>query len=317
MTDENKAEIPNIIGVDVSKDKLDIHCLIGEKYLQIGNDPSSIKAWLKKLAKTPVKMLTVEKTGGYEEFIRSLCVSYKVPVHVAHPAKVHYFAKQKGYFAKTDRIDAKILAEYTDQEKVSASPIPTEADKLLKELITRRVQLVQQMTAEKCRLKAHLATEIKRSIKRHVKSLANEITLIEKQIEQSIQADPEKGAKKIRLETFKGVGSKVATGLIAGMPELGELSRSQIASLIGVAPKNYDSGRKTGQRRIMGGRAELRKLLYMAALSAIRHNPIMKAFYSLLKAKGKASKVALVAVMRKIIITLNAMIRDQMDWKAC
>ncbi len=197
------------------------------------------------------------------------------------------------------------------------SPVPTKAEKILKELITRRIQLIQQMTAEKCRLKDHLATEIKRSISRHVKSLANEIILIEKQIEKNIQADPEKCVKKIRLETFKVVGSKVAAGLVAGMPELGNLSRSQIAGLIGVAPKNYDSGRKTGQRRIVGGRAELRKLLYMAALSAIRHNPIMKAFYSVLKAKGKASKVALVAVMRKIIITLNAMIRDQMDWQAC
>lgn len=316
MTDKNKQQIPNIIGVDVAKDKLDIHCLMTGKYAQIGNNATSIRQWLKNAKKGNITMLTVEKTGGYEELIRGLCVIHDVPVHVAHPMKVHYFAKQKGYFAKTDRIDAKILAEYTLQENVSASPVPTEADRILKELIARRTQLVQQITAEKCRLKDHLSTVIKRSIKRQVKSLENEITLIEKQIEKNIEADPEKHAKKARLETFKGVGPKVAIGLVAGLPELGTLSRSQIAGLVGVAPKNYDSGRKTGQRRIVGGRYDVRKLLYMGALAAITHNPIMKAFYAGLKARGKASKVALVAVMRKIIIALNAMVRNQTDWKA-
>jgi len=139
--------------------------------------------------------------------------------------------------------------------------------------------------------------------------------LIEKAIEKYIEADPEKQTKKKRLETFKGVGAKVAIGLVAGLPELGTLSRSQIAGLVGVAPKNYDSGGKRGQRRIVGGRYDVRKLLYMGALSAITYNPIMKAFYVGLKARGKVSKVALVAVMRKMIIALNAMLRDQTDWQ--
>jgi transposase len=146
--------------------------------------------------------------------------------------------------------------------------------------------------------------------------LENEINLIEQAISKCIEADLEKQATRERLKTFKGIGEKVAIGLVAGLPELGHLSRSQIAGLVGVAPKNYDSGRKTGQRRIVGGRYEVRKLLYMSALTAIRYNPAIKEFYTKLKLKGKASKVALVAVMRKIIITLNAMIRDQTEWQS-
>jgi len=315
MADKNNPQSPNVIGVDVAKNKLDIHCLMTGEHSLIENNASSIKQWLKQVVKTNIVMMIVEKTGGYEELIRSLCVAHEVPIHVAHPAKVHYFAKQKGYFAKTDRIDAKILAEYAHQESVSASPIPTESERALKELLARRIQLVQQLTAEKCRIKEHLTPQIKRSLKRQVKSLENEIILIEKAIEKYIEADPEKQTKKKRLETFKGVGAKVAIGLVAGLPELGTLSRSQIAGLVGVAPKNYDSGGQRGQRRIVGGRYDVRKLLYMGALSAITYNPIMKAFYVGLKARGKVSKVALVAVMRKMIIALNAMLRDQTDWQ--
>jgi transposase len=140
MADKSKAILPHVIGVDVAKDTLDIHCLMTGQYLQVENQQSAITAWLKTISQTGVIMLTVEKTGGYEERLRELCVEHLVPVHVAHPARVHYFAKQKGYFAKTDRIDARILAEYTHQEQVTASPIPTKEDKALKEMIARRVQ---------------------------------------------------------------------------------------------------------------------------------------------------------------------------------
>ena len=303
-----------IIGADVAKDKIVLHILSEDKHETIANDRASIKSYIKKLNKRKIKMVAMEKTGGYEELARSLFVEAGLPVHVGHPTKIHYFAKQKGYFAKTDRIDAKIIAEFAFQERVEATAIESVIEKTLKELTNRRTQVVQQLIGEKCRLLPHLSKETQRSIKRQIKSLEGEIKLIENKLMLLIEGDPEKKAKKERLETFKGVGSTVSTGLIAGLPELGNLNRRQIAALVGVAPKNYDSGKRRGKRHISGGRFCVRKLLYMAALASIRHNAKLKRFYDDLKARGKESKVALVAVMRKIIITLNAMLRDSKNW---
>lgn len=311
---ENKNGQGLIIGADVAKDKIDLHILSEDKHESIANNRTSIKRYIERLKKKKIKMIAMEKTGGYEALAHSLFVEAGLPVHVGHPTKIHYFAKQKGYFAKTDRIDAKIIAEFAFQEKVEVTAIESIIEKTLKELTSRRVQVVQQLTGEKCRLLPHLSKETQRSIKRQIKFLESEVKLIENKVMTLVENDPKKKAKKECLETFKGVGSIVSVGLVSGLPELGALNRSQIAALVGVAPKNYDSGKKRGKRRISGGRFCVRKLLYMAALASIRHNTKLKDFYDDLKARGKESKVALVAVMRKIIITLNAMLRDNKNW---
>jgi transposase len=306
----------NRIGVDVSKDKLDTYHLLSGKYENIENNVKSLTHWAKQVKINGVTMVTMEKTGGYEERARLCLVAEGVPVHIAHPMKVHYFAKQKGVFAKTDRIDAKVIAEFSVQEEVTVSPVPSATELLLKQFVARRSQLVSQITTEKCRIKPHLDKQIKHSLSRQIKGLEKEVAHIEEKMQQLIDLDTKKKAQQQRLETFQGVGSKISTALVSGLPELGTLNREEIAALVGVAPRNKDSGRKTGKRMVAGGRFEIRKLLYMAALVSIRHNKTMRLFYEKLKAKGKPSKVALVAVMRKIIITLNSMLKYETNWGA-
>jgi len=229
---------------------------------------------------------------------------------------MYYFAKQKGYFGKTDMIDAHTSAQYGLQEAVVATPLLSKADEEVAGLTTRRVQLVDQLSAEKCRYQTPLSAVTKRLIKQQIKQLDIAIKRVDDLIDRRILADKEKQQRVVCMQTLKGVGRITANTLAAALPELGQVSRAQIACLCGVAPKNKDSGTKRGRRMIVGGRFNVRKILYMAALSAIRFNPTMKKFYERLKKQGKHSKVAIVAVMRKMIITLNAMLRDGKVWQS-
>lgn len=305
----------NIIGIDVSKDKLDIYDLKAQKPLVIKNTKAGIKGYIKKiLSKKNNVLIIMENTGGYEALARNLFNEASYNVHIAHSTRIHYFAKQKGFFAKTDAIDAKIISEYGAQEAVQPTEPMSKKAIELKELSSRRAQLIEILTAEKCRVKPHQSAEMNRSIKRHIKHLETEITLLDNKISKQVSADKELHEKAQRMQTVKGVGEKTAHMLVSLLPELGSLNRAEIACLCGVAPKNKDSGTKTGKRHINGGRFAVRKGLYMVAVSASTHNPKMMDYYQHLKAKGKESKVAITAVMRKIIITLNAMIRDKKDW---
>jgi transposase len=306
----------SIIGIDVSKDKLDVYFLEDNVWASWSNDIKGLKAGIQQMKKKGIAGLAVlEATGGYEKLCHQYLEKAGYPVHIGDPRRIHHFVKQKGYFAKTDKIDAKAIAEYGAQELVEATPMKGKIERENHELSTRRSQLVEMLTTEKCRLKDYLSTSVTRSLKRQIKHIESEIHRVEKALEKNIQADEALLAKSKRLLTFKGVGSRTAATLIAALPELGQLNRAQAACLCGLAPRNRDSGRMRGKRRISGGRSCVRKILYMSALASIRHNPVMKDFYARLKNQGKASKVALTAVMRKIIITLNAMIRDSKDWK--
>lgn len=305
-----------IIGIDVAKDKLDICILPDKKHYVIANQKKAINGFIRKTKqKGEIGLVVMEHTGGYEQLAHQVFVEADCAVHVAHPKRVHAFGQQKGYFAKTDHIDGHMLAEFGQQEKPAPSPVMSESEKALKELSCRRGQLVQLLIEERCRLKTHLSKEIQRSIKRTLKLLEREIALIDRDIKKYIDSSETMQETAQRLQTFKGVGPNVARGFICTVPELGSLSRAQIACLVGVAPRNKDSGKKKGVRRISGGRSHIRKLLYMSALVSIRHNDVMRAFYERLKEKGKHSKVALVAVMRKILITLNSMIKNGKDWE--
>ena len=308
--------IKSMIGVDVAKHKLDIHILSTGEDQIVENSNKGVKAFIKQLkAYKGDVMIVMENTGGYEKLAHRLLTEAGFGVHVAHATRAYYFARQKGYFAKTDRLDARMLAEYGEQELVSATPLPTEIDEELKGLVSRRNQVIEQLTTEQLRCQRPQSAVVKASLQRQVKQLTKERKLLEMEIRKRIESDEEKRAKSKRLQTFKGVGETIANNLVSALPELGQLSREQIACLVGVAPKNCDSGKKRGRRMISGGRFAVRRQLYMAALVSIRHNPRFSAYYAGLKSRDKHSKVALVAVMRKIIITLNAMLRDEKDWE--
>lgn len=306
-----------VIGVDVAKDKLDIFMQGYTKSQMIKNKSNTIKTFIRELKQDKFDgFIVLESTGGYEKLAYKLFNEANIDVHIAHPNRVSYFAKQKGFFAKTDSIDSKILMQFGEQEEIQPTKKYNKNDELKKELSSRRAQLIDQITIEKCRLKEHLDLFIKKSIKRTINSLEKELKIIDDKISKIIDEDEETSTKSKLLQTFKGVGKVTASTLICLMPELGSLNRAQIACLCGVAPKNKDSGSKIGKRMIGGGRFYVRKILYMAALSAIRFNTDMKIYYTRLKEQGKASKLALTAVMRKIIITLNAMVRDGVQWNA-
>lgn len=305
----------SIIGIDVSKDKLDVHCYDTKHNISIQNNKKSIIKLIKDVSKNLVNPLFVmESTGGYEKLAQNLINDANYNVHIAHPLRIHYFAKQKGLFAKTDCLDAFIIAQYGVQEHVKPTPAPSRLSVELKELASRRAQLIDLVTKEKCRTKSHQHYEMNRSLKRIIKAIEAEITLIDAKISKKISQDHECNKKVDLIQTVKGIGETTAHMLVCLLPELGTLSRAKIACLCGLAPKNKDSGIKTGKRHISGGRFYVRKALYMAAVCASTHNPKMREFYQKLKNNGKESKVALTAIMRKLVITLNAMLRDTEEW---
>jgi len=305
----------SIIGIDVSKDKLDVHCYDNKHKICIQNNKKSIVKLIKDVSKNLVNPLFImESTGGYEKLAQNLINDANYNVHIAHPLRIHYFAKQKGLFAKTDRLDAAIIAQYGIQENVKPTPAPSKLSVELKELASRRTQLIDLVTKEKCRVKSHQSNEMNRSLKRVIKAIEAEIELLNQKISKKLSQSPEHNKKVELLQTVKGIGEITAHSLVCLLPELGTLSRAKIACLCGLAPKNKDSGIKTGKRHINGGRFNVRKALYMAAVCASTHNPKMREFYQKLKNKGKESKVALTAVMRKLIITINAMLRDEKEW---
>lgn len=310
-----------IIGIDVSKSKLDIFVLPQDLYITADNTAKGINALIQKLKKNKKicgEMITVmEHTGGYQKLAQKLFSEAGIPVHVGDAKRISYFSKQKGYFAKTDKTDAKMIAEYGLQEGVEHTELPSKEEEELAALAGRRVQLIAQRTSEKQRLGCpSLTKDIERSIKRIIKILDAEIETIENKTTKTLTLCKERAQKLKRLKTFKGVGKLTATQLICLLPELGKLNRAEIACLCGLAPKNNDSGNKTGKRSISGGRFDVRKSLYMCAVAGVGKNKYLKGYYKGLIARGKLPKIALTAVMRKIIITLNAMLRDGKDWVA-
>lgn len=308
-----------IVGIDVSKDKLDIHVSSENKYFVIKNTQPSIASFMKnKLSKLgEPKLVVFESTGGYEKQLQLYLLRHSVPYHKAHPNKVYHFGKSRGYFAKTDRIDAQMLSQYGMQDEIVSDQQDSEEQIKIQELSGRKTQLKEQIAKETQRLKHdYLNKIINRSIKRTIKMLQKELGLIEAELEALIITDEKLSKRRKLLKTVKGVGDEVSTLLITDLPELGFLSREEISSLVGVAPQTKDSGKKKGYRSISRGRFYVRKGLYMAALVASRYNPRMKLIYQKLLSQGKKKKVALVAVMRKMLIMMNAMLKNQTPWQS-
>jgi len=301
------------IGIDVSKATLDIASLpTGESWTVTNDDLGLAELTPRLVALTPV-LVVLEATGGFETLAAVTLAKAGLPVAVVNPRQVRDFAKALGRLAKTDALDAGILAEFAQRVRPEPRPLPDEAAQLLDGLLTRRRQLVDMLTAEKNRL-GFARGPVKRDINRHIRWLEKRLQHVDGDLEAAIAASPLYQAKADLLRSVPGVGPITTLTLIATLPELGQLSRHQIAALVGVAPLNRDSGTLRGKRMVWGGRAPVRAVLYMAALVGIKHNPVLRQFYERLRAAGKPFKVAVTACMRKLLTILNAMLRQNCRW---
>jgi transposase len=302
-----------VVGIDVGKAKLDVG-LADEKRVRVwANDEAGRAALSDWVVEQEVSLVVVEASGGYEAALVSELVGRGQAVALVNPTRVRAFARAEGVLAKTDKIDARVIARFGATMKPQARARREEAQVELNEQVTRRRQLVLMLTAEKNRL--HPASPaIQVHIASHMAWLQAEIEALEQQISQAIKANPEWTETAKRVESVPGIGFITAATLVADLPELGQLNRQKIAALVGVAPFNHDSGKQRGKRRIFGGRTSVRSVLYMATLSAIKHNPVIKDFYQRLLDKGKLKKVALTACMRKLLVILNTMLKSGQDW---
>ena len=301
------------MGVDVGKWFLDV--CIHEKgiHWQDENDSEGIKRILKRLSYYEVALLVVEATGRYEFALAEAAFNKNIPVCIAKPLSVRRYAGAVEQLAKTDKIDAAIIAEYAAVIKPRATPRKSKNLIAIKDLLARRRQVMQMRTQELNR-KGIMGQGIEQSCKRLIKVFDTEIQRLEKKLNQYVQQQAEWAERREILKSAPGVGDTLAYTLLAELPELGQMNNKQASALVGVAPINRDSGKLRGKRRIQGGRANVRTTLYMATLSATQCNPVIKAFYQKLVALGKHKKVALTACMRKFITILNAMVRDNMMW---
>jgi transposase len=303
-----------IVGIDVSKTNLDVAVAGNGTVREWGNDEQGRQVLSGWLSEQGVELVVLEASGGIEAALVSELVEQRIPVAVVNPTRVRAFARAEGQLAKTDRIDAQVIARFGATMKPRANAIRDQAQLALSQQVTRRRQMVHMVTAEKNRAQTTLGT-MKEQIERHIAWLQSEIEHLEHEINQAIMADPVWQETSERLQSTPGVGAITAATLVAELPELGRLNRQKIAALVGLAPFNHDSGKRRGQRRIFGGRASVRNVLYMAALSAIRCNPVIRSFYQRLVAKGKVKKVAITACMRKLLVILNTMTKTRQAWR--
>ena len=303
------------VGIDVSKGKLDVAGSVWSAPEQYRNSKGGIGKLVKKLAKEKATLVVMESTGGYERAVAKALQERQIPVAVVNPWRTHNFAKSLGERAKTDSIDAEMLWKFGEAVKPSPTTVSSDDEFELKQLLLRRIQLVHQRTSEKNRLE-HAAPVVAQSIRKMIKALRTEIAKITEKIGELLAKDVQQMSKIALLKSAKGIGDLSAYSLKLLLPELGTLNRKQIAALVGVAPFNHDSGTQQGERCIKGGRSEIRSVLYMATLTAIRCNPKIKTFYKKLVKKGKRKKVALVACMRKFLVCLNAMLKTNQEWKS-
>ena len=301
------------VGIDVAKANLDIALDSSEERWQFPNDDAGIRRIVELLQKLSPALVVMEATGGYETLLAYPLKVSGVPIAVVNPRTVRDFAKATGKLAKTDALDAKVLARFAAVIKPEPRPIPDEELQELGAILARRRQLIEMLTAEKNRL--HTAGKaVIAGINAHIAYLEKEKSEIETGLQSKIQESPIERAKYNLLRSVPGVGPTLCTTLLIELPELGKLNKRQIAALVGVAPLNRDSGTLRGKRTVWGGRAKVRAPLYMATLVATRCNPAIKAFYDRLCAAGKAKKVALTACMRKLLVILNAMLKHGTPW---
>lgn len=306
------------VGIDVAKAELVVAFGVEGPVVPFPNDEDGIRALLARLAAgPPVARIILEATGGYEYPCAAALSAAQWPVVVVNPRQVRAFAQGVGLLAKTDRLDAQLLARFGERVEPPLRPVPSAEAEALAGVLARRRQLLEMRTAEHNRLLqasgAH-AGAVRASLRKHIAYLTRELGGTDRQLRAAIEASPVWRARDDLLQGVPGIGPTVAHTLVAELPELGQLNRREIAALVGVAPRTRDSGTKRGHRTTGGGRTTVRAMLYMACLSAIKHNPALRAFYTRLRAAGKPAKVALVACMRKLLTLCNHLVHTGQSW---
>ena len=303
------------VGIDVSQARLDIHVRPSGEAFAVARDGKGLEELVDRLRVLSPRLIAIEATGGFETIVAAATAGAGLPLVVVNPAQVRHFAQAIGKRAKTDPIDAAVIALFVEAVKPELRALPDEAQRLLAELVARRRQIIEMMVAERQREKRVANVRIRKSILRHIKALEKELPEIDEDIGTLVRGSPVWREKEDLMVSFPGIGNTLARTILAEVPELGDLTRRQIASLVGIAPFTRQSGRWKGKSMIGGGRGSARAALFLAALVASRHNPVLKAFHSRLRAVGKPKMVAIIAVARKILTILNAMIRDKTKWQ--
>lgn len=301
------------VGIDVSKGRLDV--AIGEQgeFWNVANDEKGIAKLVERMKEVRPELIVLESTGGLELPVMGELYACKIPVALVNPGRVREFARSIGLLAKTDKLDARLLARFAEAVKPPVTHLPDEQEQHLIALVTRRRQLIEMLVAEKNRLNT-VRLSLRENLEEHITWLHKALKGLDQEIQEFIHQSPAWNDKQDLLQSVPGVGPVTASTLLAELPELGKLDRKKIAALVGVAPFNDDSGHRRGKRRVKGGRGSVRNVLYMAALSTSRFNPILRPFYERMLQRGKEKKVALTACMRKLLTFLNAILRDQKRW---
>jgi transposase len=302
------------VGIDVSKDRLDVHVRPSGEAFAVARDGEGLAALVTRLQPLAPHLVAVEATGGFEMTVAAAIAAAALPLAVVNPAQVRHYAQALGRRAKTDRIDAEVIARFAEAARPEPRSLPDEATQTLSDLVTRRRQIIAMMVAERQRA-TRLPKRLKRSCERVVRVLEAELSALDQDIDTTVRGSPAWRAKEDLLASVPSVGDITARTLIADLPELGTLDRRKIAALVGVAPFTRQSGRWQGKAFIAGGRPNVRAALFVATMSAVRHNPTIRAFRQRLLAKGKPKMVVMVACMRKLLTILNAILRDQKPWQ--
>lgn len=302
------------VGIDVSKKWLDVAVHEPAEGFRVSNDESGIASLVKSLKKLKPRLIVVEATGGFEMLVVAELSQAGLPVAVVNAKRVRDFAKATGQIAKTDKLDARVLAHFAAAVRPTVRSLRTDEEEQLTALLTRRRQVLEMLTIEKNRL-VTVRAKMRADIEAHIRWLSKSLKELDKEMEEFVENSPIWKEKDALLQSVPGVGPVTSATMLGMLPELGELNRQQIAALVGVAPMNKDSGKKQGKRRVFGGRAAVRSVLYMAALSAKKFNPLIRKFYERLIKHGKEKKVALTACMRKLLVILNAMMHSLQPWR--
>ena len=310
-----KKAVEIFVGIDISKAWLDIAVHEQAETFRASNDDTGIASLVKRLKKLKASLIVLEPTGGFEMLVVAELTRAGLPVAVVNAKRVRDFARATGQLAKTDKLDAKVLAHFAAAVRPAVRSLRTEQEEQLTALLTRRRQVIDMLTVEKNRL-VTVRAKMRSDIQAHIQWLSNSLKELDKEIEDFVEGMPAWKEKDALLQSVPGVGPVTSATMLGMLPELGLLNRQEIAALVGVAPVNKDSGKKHGRRRVYGGRADVRSVLYMAALSAKKFNPVIRKFYERLIGQGKEKKVALTACMRKLLVILNAMMHSNQPWRA-
>jgi transposase len=304
-----------IVGIDVSKDRLDVHVRPGSQAFAVARDGKGLEELIERLGALHPSLVALEATGGFETVVAAALAGAQLPLVVVNPAQIRAFARALGQRAKTDPIDAGVIAHFAEATKPEPRPLPDEATRLLADLVARRRQIIEMIGAERSREVRVTIPRLKKSISRLIKALEKELSSLDGDIDDAVRGSPAWREKEDLLASVPGVGSIIARTLIAELPELGQLSRRRIAALVGLAPFTRQSGQWRGKSFIAGGRSAVRTVLFMGAMVAKKHNPVLRAFFDRLVRAGKPKMLALIAVARKLLTMLNAILRDKRPWQ--